>query len=113
MWGFDVCCECFVLKEYCKRGINQCKVNLGLCVDEGKVCIEFYDENFSWSLGDEQEGFGFVCFLRYIVKLFVDVMYYCDVFSEIFMRIGGVELRNELDLCCYCMLICVGGKSFF
>ena len=112
MWGSDVRCECPVSKEHCKRGINQCKANPGLCVDEGKVCIELYDENPSWSLGDEQEGLGFACFPRHTVKLLADVTHYCDVSSETFTRTGGVEPRNELDLCCYRMLTCAGGKSF-
>lgn len=112
MWGSEVRCECPTSKKHCKRGINQCKANPGLCVDEGKICIELFDDNLSWSLGDEREGYGFACFPGQAVKSLGEVTHYCDVSTETFSRTGGVEPRNELDLCCYRMLTCAGGKSF-
>ena len=111
MWGSELRCECPAYVKHCKIGINQCKANPGLCLDEGKVCIELYDNNIGWRIGDETEGNGFACLSAKTVKSLKGVTHYCDVSSETFTRMGGVEPRNELDLCCYRMLTCAGGES--
>lgn len=111
MWGSELRCECPADKEQCRPGINQCKANPGLCLDEGKICIELYDTNVGWLIGNEQKGDGFACILAGTVKSLATVTHYCDISQETFSRIGGVEPKNELDLCCYQMLTCAGGES--
>lgn len=111
MWGSELRCECGSHKKDCKPGVNQCRANPGLCVDEGNMCIELYDNNLSWSIGNEKEGDGFACISTDTVKSLKDNTHYCDVSMETFTRIGGVEPRHELDLCCYRMLTCAGGES--
>lgn len=111
MWGSELRCECGSHKKDCKPGVNQCRANPGLCVDEENMCIELYDNNMGWSIGNEKEGDGFACISTDTVKSLKDNTHYCDVSMETFTRIGGVEPRNELDLCCYRMLTCAGGES--
>lgn len=111
MWGSELRCECPAKDISCRPGINQCKANPGLCSEKGEVCIELYDTNVGWTIGSEQKGDGFACIPGDTVKSLMRVTHYCDISRETFNRIGGVEPKNELDLCCYRMLTCAESKS--
>ena len=111
MWGSELRCECSRYHKDCRTGINHCRANPGLCLDEGKVCIELYDDNLGWRIGEEKEGDGFACISAKTVKSLKESTHYCDISRETFTKVGGVEPRNELDLCCYRMLTCAGGES--
>ncbi|KAJ7372449.1 hypothetical protein OS493_018956 [Desmophyllum pertusum] len=111
MWGSELRCECPANNKHCRPGINQCRANPGLCVDEGKMCVELYDTNVGWMIGNEQKGDGFGCISTGTVDSLMKVTHYCDISKETFTRRGGVEPKNELDLCCYRMLTCAGGES--
>ena len=111
MWGSELRCECPVGRENCRLGINQCTANPGLCEEGGGTCVELYDNNVGWTIGNENEGDGFACISTQIVESLKEKTHYCDVSQATFSRPGGVEPKNELDLCCYRMLTCAEGKS--
>ena len=110
--GSQVQCRCPPDIKDCRPGINQCRGNPTLCEDDGGTCVELYDMNLEWGLGNEIEGKGYACVKDSIVEALSKTTHYCDISRPVINFARARRPKNDLDICCYKMFTCAGGESF-